>query len=192
MGADGGDVGVSGWGDVLSYEPGVWSGGNVEAYLRRELRAISDELNNAQGAVSLYTDAPSALVVLTTTPRVLDFTLATPGRDYRAVQPDVAGNAIYVRRAGIVAVSFTLNAVTPDADQYLVQLFVNDVATPLISSFDPSQQTGGGTFAALGTFRVVASTDRVADKLDLRAYMQVGVGDWTLLRGYFSVWWLGD
>lgn len=192
MGADGGDVGVSGWGDVLSYEPGVWSGGNVEAYLRRELRSISDELNNAQGAASLYTDAASPLVVLTTTPQVLDFTLATPARDYRAVQPDVAGNAIYVRRAGIVGVSFTLTALIPDADQYLVQLFANGVPTALIASFDPSQQTGGGTFAALGTFRVVASTDRVADKLDLRAFMQTGVGDWTLQRGYFSVWWLGD
>ena len=176
----------------MSYEPGVWSGGNVEAYVRRELRAISDEMNNAQGAASLYTDALTPAVVFTTTPQVLDFTLQTPARDFRAVQPDVAGNAIYVRRAGIVGVSFTLTALTPDVDQYLIRLYANDQPTALEAAFDPSNQTAGGTFTALGTFRVVSSTDRVADKLDLRGSMNTGVGDWTLLRGYFSVWWLGD
>jgi hypothetical protein len=160
--------------------------------VRQELQAIADEMNNAQGAASLYNPAPVPLVVLTTTPQLIEFALSTPGRDFRAIVPDAAANAIYVRRPGLIGVSFTLTGLTPDTDNYRFQLFFNDVATALEATFDASNQTTGGTVTALGTFRVVGSVDRVADKLDIRGAISTGVADWTQIRGYFSVWWLGD
>lgn len=177
----------------MTYTVGAFvSGGDLSGWVQRELRAIADELNNAQGAASLYTRADSAPLTVPVTFVPLDlFTDATPLRDWRAVWGEVPG-ALYVRRAGIVGCSFTVTGLVPGADQYVVALFVNGIETDLKATFDPSNQTAGGTFTALGTFRVVGASDRVADKFELRIRNLGGAQTFTMQRGYFSVWWIGD
>lgn len=179
----------------MSYEPQPFGGNDDLAdYVRLELRAIADEINQAQGAASLYRSVLGASVALTTAyTKFNQFTNFTPLRDYRAVQPLLPSD-IYVRRVGLVACSFVLTLQTPSNQGYACALFVNDVETALVSVVDPSNQTVEETLTAIGTFRVVSdpALNRVADKFDLRLRMLSGTGNYTPGPCYFSVWYLGD
>lgn len=179
----------------MSYSPRQFSerSEDLATFVQDQLNAIANEFRNQQGAASLYTDAPSAALTITTVPvKLAQFTLATPQRDYRAVQPSVAEQALYVRRPGQVGCNFTITGDVPGASEYVLELYANGAATTLIASFDPSQQTAVGTFAAFGTFRVLQRLPQIQDKFELWMRCAAGSQTFTMRRGYFSIFWLGD
>lgn len=160
-------------------------------YVLEELSRLSADLNASQGAASLFRVVSTALAV-DPTPQKLVFEAFTPQRDFRAVAPELGSN-LYIRKAGVVGVSFTIDGGPLDqAGIYEVRLFVNDVPVDLFAVFDPSNQTAFGTLAAVGTFRVPGSSPQtVATRLDLRI-SALAPRAFTFTKGYFSAWWLGD
>lgn len=180
----------------MSYSPHPFLGKGPEqlaAYVLEELTRVSVDLNSSQGAATLYRiAAPDAPMTVTTTPQKLIFEALTPQRDYRAIAGLVPSD-LYVRRAGIMGVSFTIDGLIPGSQGYAVNLHVNDVAIGLYAAIDPSNQTAFGSMTAIGTFRVAGSDPQtVATKLDLRITVPSGSASFTFQKGYFSCWWLGD
>jgi hypothetical protein len=177
----------------MPYSPNPYAGGDLARYVQDELKKISSEFSNAQGAASLYITTPQAAIAVT--PAYVQITSwdgQTPQRDWRGVQPSLPDDAIYVKRVGQVGCSFVLSGLVPNAGGYRAALFVNGVETQLGADVDPSNQTAAGELVAIGTFRIGANAAVVADKFDVRIRTLSGNSTYTLQRAYFSVWWLGD
>ena len=177
----------------MPYKPRPFDGTDLGRYVIAELDAIADEMASAQGAATLFTSVQSAQLTFTTTPQRLEqWTNLTPQRDPRSVVPSLPDGTLYVRRAGVVGVSFTVTALVPAGQEYVLEMYVNGVPTALAASIDASNQTTFATFAAFGTFRVVAGVNVVADAIALYGRMMSGSAAFTMVRGFFSAFWIGD